>query len=174
MKKLLIVVDYQNDFVAGSLGFPKAEELEDRIYYKIKKYKENNDEIIFTFDIHEKDYLNTQEGRNLPIEHCIRGTFGAELYGKIKDIYDENNMKKFCKNTFGSLELANYLKERAYESIEFVGLVSNICVISNVVLVKAALPEVPIILDSQCTAGNDKNMNEKALDVMRGLQIKII
>jgi len=173
MKKLLIVVDYQNDFVSGSLGFGKAVDLEIPIFEKILNYKNNNQDIIFTFDTHEQGYLNTQEGKNLPIEHCIKDTEGWKLYGKVNDIFD-SSMKMFCKNTFGSLDLAEYLKDKEYDTIEIVGVVSNICVISNAILAKAALPEAKIIVDSSCIASNDDEMNKKAIDVMRGLQIEII
>lgn len=172
MKKLLIVVDYQYDFVEGSLGFSKAKELEERIYNKIQEYKSNNDEVIFTLDTHKEDYMQTQEGEKLPIVHCVEGTLGIELYGKVKEAYSEE-MKVFNKTTFGSLELANYLKDKEYERIELVGLVSNICVISNAILVKSALPEVLITIDSSCTASNDDELNQKALDVLKGLQFEV-
>ncbi len=172
-KKLLIVVDYQKDFVDGSLGFPKAVELEDAIYNKIVEYKEKGEEVIFTYDTHHEQYLSTQEGRKLPVEHCIKGTEGWELYGRINSVKGQEDVS-FEKVTFGSLELANYLKDRAFDSIELVGLVSNICVISNGVLAKAALPEAEIIVDANCTASFDDAMNDKVLDVMEGLQFKVI
>lgn len=173
MKKLLIVVDYQIDFVSGSLGFPKAAELEEGIYQKIKDYKENNQDVIFTFDTHDTNYLKSQEGRNLPVEHCIKGSEGWKLYGKVADLYDKDTLS-YEKPTFGSLELAEYLRDRKYDSIELIGLVSNICVISNAILAKAALPEAQIIVDASCTASFDDSLNEKALDVMEGLQMKVI
>lgn len=104
MKKILVVVDYQKDFVNGSLGFDKAVTLEKGIYQKIKQYKQNSDEIVFTFDTHNDNYLQTQEGRNLPVPHCLRNTEGWDLYGKIADLCDETS-KRFEKITFGSLEL---------------------------------------------------------------------
>ncbi len=173
MKKILVVIDYQNDFVNGSLGFEKAVKLENSIVQKIQQYKNNNDEIIFTFDTHATDYLNTQEGRNLPVQHCVKGTKGWELYGKVAEFCDEKT-KCFEKNTFGSMDMAEYLKKNHYEQVELVGVVSNICVISNAVLAKTALPEAQIIVDSTCVASNDDNLNIKALDVMESLQVKII
>lgn len=175
MKKLLIVVDFQNDFVDGTLGFPKAEKLEKPIKEKIQEYRANGDQIAFTFDTHQEDYLKTQEGENLPVEHCVEGTQGWKLYGEIKNEIKETD-KCFFKPGFGSLELADYLREKTgeYSSIELVGLVSNICIISAAVIAKTALPEVPIIVDSSCTASFDEQLNNAALDVMRGLQIKII
>ena len=139
MKKLLIVIDYQNDFVIGSLGFPKAESLEYRIAEKIKKYRDNGDEIIFTFDTHDDHYLSTQEGQHLPVKHCIEGTDGWKLYGSIAALQEKGD-KNFKKTSFGSSELFHYLCSSSYESIEFVGVVTNICVISNAILAKTALP----------------------------------
>ncbi|NTW71312.1 MAG: cysteine hydrolase [Eubacteriaceae bacterium] len=173
MKKLLIVVDYQVDFVSGSLGFPKAVELELPICEKIEDYRKNGDDVIFTFDTHEVDYLLTQEGIKLPVEHCIKGTPGWELYGKVSHYLNESTMK-FEKNTFGSLELANYLQKKEYKTVELAGIVSNICVISNAVLAKAALPEAKIIIDALCTASHDDVLHEKTLDVMEGLQMEVI
>lgn len=173
MKKLLIVVDYQKDFVDGALGFPKAVELEEAICSKIKAYRDSGHELIFTFDTHEENYLKTQEGRKLPLEHCFKGTEGWKLYGRVAELLLEGD-KCFEKPAFGSLELGEYLRQRNYSSIELVGLVSNICVISNAVIAKAALPEAEIIVDAACTASFDEAMNEKTLDVMEGLQIKVI
>lgn len=173
MKRLLIVVDYQKDFVDGSLGFAKAAELEQPIADKIDKYRKNDDEIIFTLDTHDEDYLHTQEGELLPVTHCIRGTSGNRLYGRIAALQRDTD-SCFHKPSFGSAELFEYLKNKAYRSIELVGVVSNICVISNAVLAKTALPEVPIIIDAACTASNDDRLNEAALDVMAGLQIQIM
>ncbi len=173
MKKILVVIDYQNDFVNGVLGFEKAVKLESSIINKIEQYKNSGDEVVFTFDTHTIDYLNTQEGRNLPIQHCVKGTQGWELYGKIADFCDDKT-KCFEKITFGSMDMADYFKKNQYDQIELVGVVSNICVISNAVLAKAALPEAQIIVDATCVASNDDNLNTAALDVMESLQVKII
>ena len=183
MKKLLIVVDYQNDFVDGSLGFPGAELLDERIAAKIQEYREAGDEVCFTRDTHGRDYLNTQEGRGLPIPHCIEGTPGIELYGRVKDLVQDTD-EVFSKGTFGSKDLYKRLSsmQRAadeagmlpFESIELVGLVSNICVLSNAVLAKTACPEVPVIVDAACTAAADAAINEKALDILEGLQVNVI
>nr|WP_312578534.1 cysteine hydrolase family protein [Sedimentibacter sp.] len=172
MKKILLVIDYQNDFVNGTLGFEKSKKLEDSIAQKIEQYKENGDEVAFTFDTHTLDYLNTQEGRNLPVQHCVKGTKGWELYGKIAGLCDKTT-KHFEKVTFGSMEMAEYLAKNNYDQIELVGVVSNICVISNAVLAKAALPEAQVIVDALCVASNDDNLNKSALDVMESMQIKI-
>ncbi len=176
-KKLLIVVDYQNDFVTGSLGFEGAVTIEENIANKIKQYRGygENGQIIFTMDTHGKNYMETQEGRNLPVAHCIKGEDGWQLYGKIAGLKSEEDFV-FSKCTFGSIELADFLrdKEDQYESVELVGVVTNICVISNMVLVKAAMPEVPIIVDSACVASNDETLGTKALDVMENLHVKVL
>lgn len=183
MKRLLVVVDFQNDFVDGSLGFPGAEKLEVPIVEKINEYREAGDEILFTFDTHAKNYLDTLEGKNLPVEHCIKGTEGWNLYGKVADLITERDVS-FGKPTFGSMDLAEMLtrrQEQASElailpfiSIELVGLVSNICLISNAIIAKSACPDVPVIVDARCTDSYDKPLHEKALDVMEGIQIEVI
>lgn len=172
MKKVLIVVDYQNDFVDGSLGFPKAALLHDRICKKILAYRDEGQQIVFTLDTHEADYEKTQEGRNLPVPHCIRGTGGHDLYGRVLSLSE--GCIKFEKGTFGSDLLFAWLKENDFESIELAGLVSNICVISNAVLAKTARPESQIIVDASCTDSFDPLMNEKTLDILEGLQVKVI
>lgn len=172
MKKALIVVDYQNDFVCGALGFDGAERLEDIICEKIEQYKKEGD-VIFTFDTHEDDYLNTQEGKNLPVKHCIKGTDGHGLYGKVAKKVDFDSYI-FDKPTFGSLELACFLKEKNYDVVELCGLVSSICVLSNAVLAKAALPESQIIVDSKATDSFDKEMNEKTFDILKNLHITVL
>lgn len=173
MKKILVVVDYQKDFVDGSLGFEKAAALEKSIEGKIVSYRNNGDEVVFTFDTHMDNYLGTQEGKNLPILHCIKNTEGWKLYGNIEK-HCSSTDKCFEKVTFGSMELAAYLAQNKYDYVELIGVVSNICVISNAVLAKAALPEAEIIVDASCTASNDDSLNEKSLDVMEGMQIKVI
>lgn len=171
MKRLLIVVDYQKDFVDGALGFPGAERLAGPIQAKMEAYRRAGDEVAFTFDTHGPDYLNTQEGKRLPVPHCIRGTEGWNLFGPLNVQPGE---KIFQKETFGSAELFDYLRANAYESIELVGLVSSICVISNAVLAKAAQPEARIVVDSACTDGLDKELHAAALRVMAGVHIDVI
>lgn len=173
MTRCLIVVDYQNDFVSGALGFPGAEQLDSLIAAKIKKYRANGDTVVFTFDTHGEDYLKTQEGRNLAVPHCIKGTAGHGLYGETGKRMLEDD-KRFDKPSFGSGELYEYLKATPFESIELVGLVSNICVLSNAVLAKTAQPETPVIVDADCIASHDPKLNEAAIAVMKGLQIRVV
>lgn len=173
MKKLLIVVDYQQDFVSGALGFAQARELEESICEKIEEYRKDGQDILFTFDTHGEDYLSTQEGRNLPVVHCVKGSEGWRLYGKVA-AYQNQAIACLCKRTFGSVELADFLREHPYDVVELAGVVSSICVISNAVIAKAALPEAEIRIDARCTAGGDPQLHEKALDVMQGLQMNVI
>lgn len=172
MKKLLVVVDYQKDFVDGSLGFSGAELLDAPIAAKIAAYHAAGDDVVFTFDTHTPDYLSTQEGRKLPAVHCVRGSEGWELYGETAKAACENDLR-FEKPTFPSLALGEWLKGQDYGRIELVGLVSNICVLSNAVIAKAALPEAEIVVDAACTASFDPALHEKCLDVLAGLQVTV-
>ena len=173
MRSILLVIDYQQDFADGALSFPQAVRLEEPIAQKILAYRQNGQEILFTYDTHTADYLNTQEGRNLPVVHCIKGTPGWELYGKVAQLRRDTDTS-IEKIAFGSMELAAYLAANQYDQVELVGVVSNICLISDAVLAKAALPEAEIIVDASCVASNDDRLNEAALDVMASMQIRII
>lgn len=173
MKKCLVVVDYQNDFIDGALGFDKAKELDLKISKLIDLYHNNNDQVIFTLDTHYEDYLSTIEGKNLPVPHCIQGTEGHCLYGEVAKMLNENDIV-FEKNTFGSDKLFSHLKNNKYSSIQLVGVVTNICVISNAVIAKTAQPETEIIVNEKLVASNDESLNKKALDVMSNFQVKII
>ncbi len=172
MKKLLIVVDFQNDFVNGSLGFEHAQDIENHIVNLIHDYHQNGDDVIYTLDTHDENYLQSYEGKHLPIKHCIQNTQGWELYGKTKELL--KNDLAFKKSTFPSLDLANYLKDKSYENITLVGLVSNICVISNAIMVKSALPNTPICIDLKGTASFDQNAHLACIEVMKSLQFEII
>lgn len=172
MRKLLIVVDYQKDFVDGALGFAGAEALDAVIAAKIREYRADGADIVVTLDTHGEDYDNTQEGRKLPVPHCLRGTEGWRLYGETAALCED--CRAFEKPTFGSAQLFDYLCEGDFDQVELCGLVSNICVLSNAVLAKAALPEAEIIVDAAATAAADPDMNKKALDVLEGVQITVI
>ncbi|MCI2191674.1 MAG: cysteine hydrolase [Oscillospiraceae bacterium] len=172
MKRLLMVIDYQVDFVSGSLGFPRASLLEDPICQKIQEAKARGDIIVYTMDTHENNYLSTLEGKNLPIPHCIRGTAGWNLYGKVNGLLKDTRC--FVKNSFGCAQLIPYLQKEDFEEVELCGLVSNICVLSNAVLVKAALPQAQVIVDAKCTDCADTAKNQEALNVLEGLQVKVL
>ena len=173
MKKLLIVVDYQKDFVDGALGFPGAEKLDGPIAARINEYRANGDDVAFTLDTHGEDYLNTQEGRKLPVAHCIHGSEGWDLYGETaKAVQVGDGMMP--KPTFPSLELGKWLEGKDYGLVELCGLVSHICVLTNAVIVKAALPEAEIVVDANLTASYDPILHEKALDVLEGIQVTVL
>lgn len=171
MKRLLIVVDYQNDFVDGALGFPEAAALEPALCEKIHQYEAEGD-IVYTMDTHDEHYLETEEGRHLPVPHCLKHTPGWQLFGRTAELLQEKRF--FEKNTFGSSSLFHYLQNHPYEQIELAGVVSSICVLSNAVLAKTACPDAEIIVDSHCVAAPAPIANQQALDSMRALQITIL
>ena len=169
--KLLVVVDMQNDFIDGALGTAEAVAIVDNVAAKIRAARAEGTEVWFTRDTHEENYLETQEGRNLPVKHCIRGTFGWEISSKL----DADGSVIIDKPTFGSMELA----ERAaslenLESAELIGLCTDICVISNAMLLKARLPELPVKVDASCCAGVTPASHENALNAMKMCQITVV
>ena len=171
--KALVVVDYQVDFVCGALGFAGAEKLEPIILYKIDECRRNGGQVIFTLDTHTDGYLETSEGKQLPILHCIDGTAGHALYGKLAGAVREEDIV-IKKPSFGSLELADLLKKCGFDEVELCGLVTDICVLSNAVIAKAALPESLVTVDSGACACADPEAHERALAAMRGVQINVI
>lgn len=171
--KALVVVDYQNDFVDGSLGFEGAKLLEPLIVERIAEYRRQGGRIIFTFDTHGENYLDTAEGRKLPVRHCIEGTEGHKLYGRVADCLYEDDIL-ITKGTFGSLELAEFLAGKKYTEVELCGLVTDICVLSNAVLARAALPESRIVVDGRLCASADREAHEAALRVLKSVQVDVI
>lgn len=172
MKKCLIVVDYQNDFVTGSLGFKDAKNIEHAILEKLKFAKENKTDIVFTLDTHYKNYLQTLEGAKLPVEHCIDETNGHNVYGSVsKQIEDAKIV--FKKETFGSLALGEFLKTEHYDQVELVGLVTHMCVLSNAVIAKAALPNARIIVDEYACESFDERLHNYTLDILEGIHIEV-
>ena len=174
MKKVLVVVDMQKDFVDGALGTEEAVKIVDKVVEKIAAFE---GEVVFTRDTHGDDYLNTQEGRYLPIPHCKKGSSGWQLQEKVAAVKPEY-AKIFDKNTFGSVELAQYLSEinekEGIEQITFVGLCTDICVISNAMLAKAYMPEVTVAVEAQCCAGVTPESHNNALEAMKMCQIIIV
>ena len=172
MKRLLIVVDYQVDFVNGTLGFPKALTLENGIVDKVIEFENNGDEVIFTLDTHYDDYMDTVEGANLPVKHCIKGTDGHNLFGEVRNVSLIHTVIE--KETFGSSKLFNYLLENPYDEIYLCGVVTNICVISNAVVAKSALPNAKIFIYKDLVASFDSEMEEKSFAIMKNLHMQII
>lgn len=167
MKKTLIVVDMQNDFINGSLGTKEAELIVPYVKAKIAEYQKNGDQIIFTRDTHQRDYLQTQEGRNLPVEHCIEGTHGWEISKEV----DLPECLHLDKVTFGSKDLYQHISG---EETELIGLCTGICVISNALLLKAFYPEMKITVDASCCACVTPDSHKNALEAMKLCQINII
>lgn len=170
MKKLLVVVDMQNDFVDGSLGTKEACGIVGNVLDKVKAAREEGTEIIFTRDTHEENYMSTQEGRFLPVMHCIKGTPGWEIVDSLKPYVG----KVIDKPTFGSTELTHYAAKNGYTEIELVGLCTDICVVSNALLLKAALPETPVKVDASCCAGVTPESHKAALTTMQMCQVEIV
>lgn len=172
MRKCLIVVDFQNDFIDGTLGFEGANDITKIIVEKIKAYQDENQDVIYTLDTHTTEYLDSEEGKNLPVIHCVVGTKGHQIQDEVKELVKIDD-KQFIKYTFPSLELGNYLKDKDYQEIELCGLVSNICVLSNAVIAKSALPNAHIVVDNLATKSFDPSLHEKAMDVLEGLHVEV-
>ena len=174
MKKFLIVVDMQKDFIDGSLGSPEAQAIVPAAAEKIRSF---DGKIFATLDTHGENYLQTAEGRKLPVEHCIKGTPGWEINDEIKSALEGKDAVYTEKGTFGALELPRLIEDAAqgedFEA-EFIGLCTDICVVSNVLIVKAAFPEMKISVDSACCAGVTPGKHEAALETMRSCQIDVI
>ena len=172
MEKLLIVVDMQKDFVDGALGTPEAQAIVPAVREKILAHE---GPVIFTRDTHEENYLQTQEGRFLPVPHCIRGTEGWEIIPELKDLSEREGVIILDKPSFGSTVLTALVSEKRdrLESIELIGLCTDICVVSNALLLKAALPEMPLFVDAACCAGVTPESHEAALTTMKFCQITI-
>ena len=170
MKKLLIVIDMQNDFIDGSLGTPEAVSIVEKVKDKIRAYPP--EAVIATMDTHGPDYLSTREGRYLPVEHCIRGTEGWQIRPEIAVLLDRALILE--KPTFGSVDLAKRLASMEdLEEAELVGLCTDICVVSNALLLKAAMPEVRIAVDAACCGGVTPEKHRAALETMRSCQIRV-
>ena len=171
MQNVLIVVDMQNDFIDGALGTKEAVAIVPNVLEKIKNF---DGTILFTRDTHSENYMETQEGKNLPVPHCIKGTQGWQIRQELEELRPTEAIDKV---TFGSSELPEKLlalhEENAIESITFVGLCTDICVISNVMITKAFLPEVQLIVDSACCAGVTPQSHNNALEAMKMCQVKI-
>ena len=173
MKKLLIVIDMQNDFIDGSLGTKEAFAIVEAVKAKIRSYPASD--IIATMDTHRDDYMETQEGKNLPVPHCIKGTDGWQIRNDIAELL--STAKIYEKPTFGCIALAEDLKqfsENEEIELELVGLCTDICVVSNALLLKATMPEVRISVDASCCTGVTQEKHLAALETMHSCQIRLI
>lgn len=168
-KKLLAVIDMQNDFIDGALGTEEAQKIVPSVRARILSARKAGEEVVYTRDTHGADYLSTEEGKNLPVPHCIKGSFGWQISEEIPvfgEIID--------KPTFGSTALAQKVKDGGYERVELIGLCTDICVISNALLIKAFCPEIRICVRESCCAGVTEKSHRTALDAMRACQVLIV
>lgn len=173
MRKILIVIDMQNDFIDAALGTKEAVAIVEAVKDKIRSWIPGD--IFATMDTHEEHYLDTQEGRNLPIRHCIKGTDGWQIRPDIAELLTD--AKIYEKPTFGSVAMAQDLKkisENEEIELELIGLCTDICVVSNALLLKAMMPEVRISVDAACCAGVTPESHEMALNTMRSCQMNVI
>ena len=173
MKKILVVVDMQNDFVDGALGTKEAQSIVKNVVEKIKSY----DDIFVTYDTHSENYMQTSEGKKLPVAHCIKGTDGWKLNSEIQQALSGKKYTEVEKITFGSVDLPKLISEYAEDedfSVELVGLCTDICVVSNALILKANFPEKEITVDASCCAGVSPKTHNASLDTMRCCQINII
>ena len=166
MKRTLIVVDMQNDFIDGALGTKEAVAIVPSVKAKIREYQERGDEIIFTRDTHQADYLSTPEGKKLPVEHCIEGTHGWQ----IAEGLEVPGCSYINKPTFGW----THWNERTFDEIELIGLCTDICVVSNALILKAMFPEAKITVDASCCAGVTPATHAAALETMKMCQIDVV
>lgn len=178
-KKILIVVDMQNDFIDGSLGTTEAQAIVTNVKKKIEEYKSYGNPIIFTQDTHYADYLNTSEGKMLPVEHCIRLTNGWNIHHDLLEIINDLECLVIEKPTFGSINLMWEIEDMIDNygnniELEFVGLCTDICVVSNVLMAKAYYPDLKIVVDASCCAGVTTEKHKAALEVMKSCQVDVI
>ena len=167
--KILVVVDMQNDFIDGALGTPEAVAIVPYVKQSIENFE---GKVFFTRDTHFSDYMDTQEGKHLPVPHCIKGTPGWEIHPQLDTLRKTESIDKL---TFGSSQLTQVLAaEKDVESITFLGLCTDICVISNVMITKAFFPEIPLIVDAKGCAGVTPQSHKNALEAMKMCQITIV
>lgn len=168
--KLLVVVDMQHDFIDGALGTPEARRILPRVTERVRVARLNGETVVFTRDTHEEDYLSTQEGERLPVVHCVRGTRGWQL---AEGLATEGE-RVFDKPAFGSTELAKFAAEGAFAEAELIGVCTDICVISNALLLKAFAPELRVSVRADCCAGATPAGHETALAAMHACQVDIV
>ena len=176
-KKILVVVDMQNDFVTDALRNEEGIKIVPAVQKKVEEAVNNNDIVVFTMDTHYDNYMQTEEGANLPVPHCIQGTKGWEIVDELKG-FAEKSGRVLIKETFGSDKLGEQIKtiiaeNRDIDKIELIGLCTDICVISNAVIAKAFAPNVPIYVDAACCAGVTPESHDTALKAMEAIQVHV-
>lgn len=185
MEDVLIVIDMQNDFITGSLGSKDTQKIVPKVVEKIKEYHEAGKDVYYTRDTHFGDYLDTLEGQKLPVKHCFKNTDGWKICDEIRNIIAKNmkmQSRVIDKYTFGYMDWDNrigYIDRNLnlccdYDSIEIVGLCTDICVVSNALILRALFPNTKIVVDAQCCAGTTPEKHKAALDVMESCQIDVI
>jgi len=174
MKNILVVVDMQKDFVDGALGTKEAVAIVPKVVEKIRNF---SGDIFVTYDTHFENYMSTSEGKNLPVPHCIKGTDGWELDKSVAHALEDKQYTSVEKPTFGSVELPKLIAETAGDElfrVELIGLCTDICVVSNALLIKANFPEIEIVVDSACCAGVTPLSHDAALSTMKMCQIQVV
>lgn len=170
MKSCLVVIDMQNDFIAGSLGSEEAKKIVPKVKERVEKAFASGEDVYFTKDTHYENYDETKEGKLLPVKHCIEGTSGHEICDELKP-YEKKAKGVFIKNTFGYKDLPKYLEP--YDKITFVGFCTDICVVSNVMITKTFYPEKEIVLEKDLCAGTTIENHVSAVNVMKSCHITL-
>lgn len=170
-RKFLVVVDMQNDFIYGSLGTPEAQAVVPRVVDRVGSFEGT---VVCTLDTHGEDYLDTREGRMLPVPHCIRGTPGWSMPDPVEAALAARGSWRFEKSTFGSVELAEFLRDSGAVSVGVIGLCTDICVASNALMIRAFLPGADVWVDASCCAGSTPEKHSSALETMGSCQVRII
>jgi len=174
MKKLLLVVDMQNDFVTGSLGSEMAQAIIPAVQERIMEYERLGSTVIYTMDTHGNDYLSTAEGKKLPVKHCIEGTDGWLIIPQLNVEVDDGKSWTYRKYTFGSLALADMVAESGFDEIEICGLCTDICVVTNALILRTRMPDVRITVRSNTCAGVTEESHKAALLTMKMCQIDVV
>lgn len=173
MKKALVVIDMQNDFITGVLGNNECRAIVPEVVKRVNKAAEDNIDIIFSQDTHQENYLSTREGKKLPIPHCIQNTHGWEIIPELAEVKEQKGIV-FEKETFGSRSMAGYIMEQGYDAVELIGVCTDICVISNAMTIRAFAPELEISINEACCAGVTPQSHQTAIEAMKACQINII
>lgn len=173
MKKALVVIDMQNDFITGVLGNEECRTVVPQVVKRVQEATADGIDIIFSQDTHQENYLSTQEGRKLPVPHCIQNTEGWKIIPELAETAVQKGIV-FTKETFGSSAIAEYIKEQHYDEVELIGVCTDICVISNAMVIKAFVPEAEIAVNESCCAGVTPQSHQTAIEAMKACQINIL